>query len=126
MAERDDLVLIATTLAARAVDVLTAAGEVAALPHIRQAVAILRDVPATPSPRPDNKAAVSLLRMALTLLDRDGEIDAACDVDSALAKLGATFGPPLSEPEAMALLNWRLERARIRQATQASGNARRA
>jgi len=59
---------------------------------------------------PDNKVAMDLLRMALVLLDRDGEQDAATDVESALCKLGEPF-PELTDLEASALLDsWAAKR----------------
>lgn len=57
-----------------------------------------------------NKVARSLLRMALVLLDRDGEMAAAADVASALDKLGEV-SPPLTDAEATALLDqWEAQR----------------
>ncbi|NMN06714.1 MULTISPECIES: hypothetical protein [unclassified Novosphingobium] len=50
-----------------------------------------------------NDVVRSMLRMALALLDRNGLAGAACDVSSALEKLGEVF-PSLSEAESADLL----------------------
>lgn len=50
-----------------------------------------------------NEVVRSMLRMALALLDRDGLAAAACDVFSALEKLGEIY-PPLSDAEASDML----------------------
>jgi len=114
MQDREILIQTAISAVSRAAELLSAADEGRALSHLRQALAILNSDAARMSAQPDNTAAVSLLRMALALLDQKGEVRAACDVDSALAKLGADIGPPLSESEAVALLNRRMERTRSR------------
>lgn len=105
--ENEQLVLTATDLAVRAIDLLSAAEEYRALPYLRHAVAILNEEEIQGAP--DNKSARNLLRMALVLLDRDCEQDAACGVEIALAALGEPF-PELSDLEAEALLDrWESE-----------------
>lgn len=114
MADRKQGVLDATDLAVQAIELLLAAEEYEAMPYLRQAVAIM-SAKESGKTAPDNKVAMSLLRMALVLLDRDGEFDAAGDVESALAKLGEPF-PILSDLEANARIDWWESRSRARDA----------
>ncbi|MES2058844.1 MAG: hypothetical protein V4564_23095 [Pseudomonadota bacterium] len=114
MADRKRLVLTATNLAQRASDLLGAAEEYQALPYLRQALAIMNAEEGGKT-APDNKAAMNLLRMALVLLDRDGECEAAGDVEGALGRLGEPF-PVLSDIEASARIDWWASRKRARDA----------
>ncbi len=114
IADRKQLVLATTILAQRAIQLLSMAEEYQATPYLRQAVAVM-NAEECGKTGPDNRAAMNLLRMALVLLDRDGECEAAGDVECALGRLGEPF-PVLSDVEASARIDWWTSRKRVRNA----------
>ena len=111
---REQLILKATDFAMQAASLLADAREYPAIPYLKQAVAMLNGEGDSASGR-DSQVAMHLLRMALVLLDRDGEGEAAGDVESALERLGEPF-PILSDIEASAKIDWWLSRRRARDA----------
>lgn len=116
MADREQLIRTATDWTTRAVDMLSEAGEFQAVPYLKQAAAILK-AEEKGGGDPANKVAMGLLRTALVLLDRNGESEAAGDVESALERLGEPF-PVLSDLEASARIDWWLSRGRARDARE--------
>jgi hypothetical protein len=106
MKGREQAILTATDFAVQAVDLLSEADQFQAVPYLKQAVAILKAKEDSGSD-PDNKVAMGLLRMALVLLDRNGEGEAAGDVESALERLGEPF-PVLSDLEARECQDFRV------------------
>lgn len=105
--EQERFLIEARASTARTIQLLSAAERYEALPYLRQALALIGNRRVERGPR--NRTTLFLLRMAVVLLDRDGENEAAGDVESALAKLGEPF-PELTESEANARIAWRLER----------------
>lgn len=108
MPEREQLIADATASTIRASELLAAAGDYPALPYLKAALAILRPDPA-PRRKTTNAVAMEYLRMALVLLDDNGEVEAAGDVEEALMKLGEEF-PELDDLEASARMDWWMSR----------------
>lgn len=108
MAEREQLISDATAATIHASELLAAAGDYAALPYLKAALAILQP-DSTPRRKTANAEAMLHLRMALVLLDDLGELEAAGDVEEALIKLGEDF-PVLDDLEASARMDWWMSR----------------
>ncbi len=119
MRYRDHRVTNAADLALQAIELLDAVGECQAMPHLKQAVTILKEEAESSCDR-GNRVAIRLLRMALVLLDRNGECAASIDVQTALDKLGA-LNPVLSEAESSALIDWRTARLHAKAGDRSAG-----
>lgn len=93
----------AVALVAQAVALLTEAGQHEAVHYLKHGVALLSGTAAVSQGGCAMEAMV-LLRSAFLQLEREGEIEAADDVASALQKLGEPF-PELSDLEASAQID---------------------
>lgn len=109
----EELISNAIGLAKQGIELLTEARDYRAQPYFRQALAILGETEGSAGVS-DNRVARDLLRMAVALLDQNGEGVAAAHVEQALEQLGEPF-PPLSEYEMAARLDWWEAQARNRQ-----------
>lgn len=110
----------ARSLAARMLQLLNTAQRYEVIPYLRQVMALIETVEG-PKGASDNRTTLFLLHMALALLDRDGEIEAAGDVEGALLKLGQSF-PELTDIEANARIDRWIERRAARKSKAAQGN----
>ena len=114
MENPEQLISNTIRLAKRSIELLTKARDYRAQPYFRQALAILGETQGLSNPH-GNRVAKDLLRMAVALLDQNGEGVAAAHVEQALEQLGEPF-PPLSEYEMVARLDWWEAKAQNRRA----------